>query len=82
MMQNASDIIKMHLSYECWQKNKSAATEIVRLCVQLDISLSNYQNNEFLNLILNRSSSTLLLKKQRQVDKMKKPEVTKYKFKF
>lgn len=81
MMQNASEIIKMYLSYECWQKNKSAASEIVKLCVELEIPLSNYQNNAFLNLILGRSSSTSLLTKH-QVDKTKKPDIKNYKFKF
>lgn len=78
MMQNASEIIKMYLSYECWQKNKSAAAEIVRLCIELDIPLSNYQNNAFLNLILGRPSTA----KKQQDDTTKKPEITKYKFKF
>lgn len=90
-MSNATNIIKMYLSYECWRKNSSAATEIVRLCIQLNIPLTENENNIFLNLLLGRSSAAAATskslneeeKKSQDDDKKKtKSDITKYKFKF
>jgi hypothetical protein len=89
MRQNAVSIIKMYLSYECWRRNKSQAVEIVNLCIELNIELSDKENNKFLNLLLGRSSKVLSsaqeLKEeapQNERQTAKKIDIEKYKFKF
>lgn len=93
MKENASNIIKMHLKYSCWQKSSSEATEIVRLCIALNIPLTEDENNMFLNLLLRRTSSmngeqeeeeklVKLSDDDKKGEKVKKSSIQKYKFKF
>lgn len=85
MRANAVDIIKMYLAYECWQKNSKAATEIVNLCIQLNIPLSDNENKKFLNLLLGRSSTPSEMSKQQpqqDTETKKKIDIKKYKFQF
>jgi hypothetical protein len=74
----------MYLAYECWERNAKAATEIVNLCISLNIPLTESENKKFLNLILGRSSPPSKMSKQQpqQDDKKKKIDIEKYKFQF
>lgn len=85
MRTNAVDIIKMYLAYELWHKNSQAATEIVNLCIQLNIPLSDNENKKFLNLLLGRSSTPSEMSKQQpqqDTEKKKEIDIKKYKFQF
>lgn len=83
MMQNATNIIKMFLAFELYRKNSSAATEIIKLCIALNISLTNDENNKFLNLILGRQHSSTSPTISKDQQNKKKIDISpKYKFKF
>lgn len=77
MRSNAIDVIKIYLAYEIWNKNSKAATEIVNFCIQLNIPLTDSENEKFVNLLLGRSPS-----KQQHDVKKKKIDIKKYNFKF
>lgn len=85
MRTNAIDIIKIYLAYELFNQNTQAATEIVNLCINLNIPLSDNENKKFLNLILGRSSAPSKMSKQQpqhDEEKKKKVDIKKYKFQF
>lgn len=77
MRANVCQTLKMFLAYECWRKNLKSATEIVKLCIELNIPLTDSETYEkYLDLLLNRSG------KQQQKSNEKKITVQKYKFQF
>lgn len=81
MNANVVDTLKMFLAFECWRKNSSAATEIVRLCIELNIQLSDNENSRYFDLLFNRKRQQKQ-EKQQPANAEKKKDVEKYKFKF
>jgi hypothetical protein len=76
MLKNVSETLKMFLAFEIWRKNPSAATEIVKLCIELNIELTHDENKQYVDLLLNRKRSV----KTTKIDQ--KAAIEKYKFKF
>lgn len=75
MKENVFETVKLYLNYECWRQNSAAATEVVSLCIKLNISLSESENQKYLDLLLKRPHMP-------KAEKLKKIDVKKYKFKF
>lgn len=59
-----------------WRRNIDSVTQIVQLCLKLDIQLTDKENKKFLDLLLRRSGD------EKQRPETKKIATHKYQFKF
>ncbi|KAG5673810.1 hypothetical protein PVAND_003826 [Polypedilum vanderplanki] len=85
MIEQCTLTLKFYLAYECFQSNVSAATQVVKLCIELNIPLSESENRKYLDLLLKRSVKQQHHRQQQQnqsQDDSNKISVEKYKFKF